>query len=252
MTRREFITYSSLLLGSNSVADSFSLNDLQVTNYSTQVAQIVSWFKKQRLPKIIVNDSKLQIAIYKLSLPFFEVSNRDVNWEIYIVNENNINAYTLGGGLICVDINLIKECKNETELVSVIAHEVGHVHYKHAERRLTKNDIFKQLNINSLGKLNVKILGKSYKRIWEHEADAFILKAFIKMDYNIKKASSFFKKLEKLHPDSSNVNDCIFSTHPQHKNRISKLEAIASTYTQLEYKSEESKEFKYLKNWSKS
>lgn len=55
-----------------------------------------------------------------------------------------------------------------------------------------------------------------------------------------------------IYPSSSNFNECIYSTHPQHKDRVNKLDSIASTYTQFDYKTEDSEAFRYLKKWSQS
>ncbi len=265
MQRRDFFALLGTSFAGSLYGNSFSLEDINKMHalentfkkiskisYSEKVDFVVNYYMKYKLPQMLVKNDVIQNAIRQISLPLFKVSNRILNWKIFIVDTKVENAYTCGGGLIFIEKNLIKLCQNETQLASVIAHEIGHVHYKHAERRYIQNDLFKSLDLNNINKFNFTLLNKSYSRIWEHEADAFIIKSFLETNYSIAHASSFFKRLQKKYPGSTNINTCVFSTHPQHKNRINKLEAIASTFSQFSYKKEDSKDFKYLKEWSMS
>jgi predicted Zn-dependent protease len=254
MNRRNFLFISSLL-SLNAYAGSFSLDQIRgVSNASNgkKIKSNVYWFIKQRLPKIIVKDNLLQDYILKIATPIFKTSSLTLDWKIFIVSENQINAYTLGGGLVLVDIDLIKMCKTETELASVIAHEVGHIHNKHAERRFLTNRIYNQFKVKRFKNTDIDLLYKSYKRTAEHEADAFIIKAFLKTNYSINHASDFFVKLKNIYPSNKNINHCLHSTHPLTEERIEKLNKIASTFTQVNYKKVNSKEFQYLKQRIKS
>lgn len=47
------------------------------------------------------------------------------------LNSNEVNAFACPGGLVLVSKGLIRLCKNEDELASVVAHEIGHVAGEH-------------------------------------------------------------------------------------------------------------------------
>jgi predicted Zn-dependent protease len=56
------------------------------------------------------------------------------NFHFFAVREDTINAFALPGGFIGVNYGLILATKNESELASVLAHEVAHVTQKHIAR----------------------------------------------------------------------------------------------------------------------
>lgn len=255
MNRRDFISLSLFLTGSNSFADSFSLKQMQKVSRNTNKENVkdrVNQFINYALPKIIVKNTNVQKSIKTFCEPLFETSNRAVNWKVFIVNKGGL-ACTYGAGLILINIDLIKLCDNETQLASVLAHEIGHIHHKHLEKKITMNQIYNYFDVKNFKNSDINLLSKSFSRMAEREADAYIIKAFLKTGYSIDQASAFFHKLEKVYPENGiSIDQCLRSTHPQHKDRINKLDKIVSTYTQIQIRSLESEEFKYLKNWSGS
>ncbi|MES2206031.1 MAG: M48 family metalloprotease [Pseudomonadota bacterium] len=52
------------------------------------------------------------------------------------VNDNAINAFALPGGMIGVNIGLIRRVDSESELASVLAHEISHVTQRHVVRMM--------------------------------------------------------------------------------------------------------------------
>ncbi|MFN4330083.1 MAG: M48 family metallopeptidase [Limnobacter sp.] len=57
------------------------------------------------------------------------------NFEFFLVTDKSINAFAMPGGYIGVHTGLIATARNESELASVLAHEVGHVTQRHIARR---------------------------------------------------------------------------------------------------------------------
>ena len=54
--------------------------------------------------------------------------------ELFAIRDNAINAFALPGGFIGVYTGLILLAQNESELASVLAHEIGHVTQHHIAR----------------------------------------------------------------------------------------------------------------------
>lgn len=79
----------------------------------------------------------LQVA----GLQFFD-------YRFYIVDSNQFNAFAAPSGLIFFYTKLIESMNSEDELVSVLAHEIGHVVKRHLASRMKKG---KAINIASLG-----------------------------------------------------------------------------------------------------
>ncbi len=61
-------------------------------------------------------------------------------WRITVfgVRDPQINAFTLPGGYVGVNSGLLVSAQNESELASVLAHEIGHVVQRHIARGMTQ------------------------------------------------------------------------------------------------------------------
>lgn len=62
----------------------------------------------------------------------------DVNYrfEFFIISNKELNAFAFFGGHIAIHSGLITTAKTESELASVIAHEISHVTQRHLARKL--------------------------------------------------------------------------------------------------------------------
>ena len=59
-----------------------------------------------------------------------------INFEFFVMQDPSFNAFALPGGFICVYTTTILTAQNESELASVIGHEIGHVQQRHIARSL--------------------------------------------------------------------------------------------------------------------
>jgi beta-barrel assembly-enhancing protease len=60
------------------------------------------------------------------------------DFEFFAVNDQQINAFALPGGFVGVNTGLILLCQSESELASVLAHEISHVTQHHIARSVAK------------------------------------------------------------------------------------------------------------------
>lgn len=60
----------------------------------------------------------------------------DQNFQFFVVRDKQINAFALPGGFIGINMGLILESRNESELGGVMAHEIAHVTQKHIARQI--------------------------------------------------------------------------------------------------------------------
>ncbi len=205
-----------------------------------------------------ITNRQIQSAMDSIATPLWAASTRKLEWNIVLTDSPQVNACTPGGGLIIIYFGLLAQCKKEEELASAIAHEIGHIQHKHAIRRMMTQVVQKEMGIdpNSPEQLNkmsmeslmenaVKIIHRSFKRVNEYQADAFIIHAFLKAGYSPAKASLLFHRLNEIFP-KANPNYCIFDTHPLNAQRIQRLEALAATYGN-KGRSENSEAFNQLK-----
>lgn len=59
--------------------------------------------------------------------------------DLFLVRDGTLNAFALPGGFIGVHSGLIVAAQSESELASVIAHEIGHVTQRHIARMLARD-----------------------------------------------------------------------------------------------------------------
>ncbi len=64
---------------------------------------------------------------------------RELVYTFTVVEDKELNAFSLPGGYVFVNDGLIKKTANDDELAGVIAHEVGHVTARHAMKRYEGN-----------------------------------------------------------------------------------------------------------------
>lgn len=61
------------------------------------------------------------------------------DYHFFVVKSDQFNAFAAPGGLVFFYTGLIKTMKTENELVSVLAHEIGHVVSRHIAQRVDKS-----------------------------------------------------------------------------------------------------------------
>ena len=154
------------------------------------------------------------------------------------------NAFALPGGIMVVTDGLVELAKNDTEIVAVLAHELGHVKQRHAFRQSIQSTlsglIFAALtgDVSSMASgLPAALMQMRYSRLHELEADVFALnalqkacippRAFADILYRLQHQSldsgsgkSKIKKTEKPQHDTDNPIGDMLSTHPNTLERI--------------------------------
>ncbi|MCA9040448.1 MAG: M48 family metallopeptidase [Planctomycetaceae bacterium] len=67
-----------------------------------------------------------------------EVVNRpDYDWEFTVVQSEQMNAFALPGGKVCVYEGILPICQDEAGLAVVMSHEVAHVIARHGSERMS-------------------------------------------------------------------------------------------------------------------
>lgn len=154
------------------------------------------------------------------------------------------NAFALPGGIMVVTDGMIALAKNDTEIIAVLAHELGHVKERHAFRQSIQGTLSGLLLAAATGDVSSMASGlpavlvqMRYSRMHELEADGFALKALQKsclpprafadilfrLQNQVPKASGKKSESKKTKESSSDAYDPIsdmLSTHPNTIERI--------------------------------
>ena len=171
-------------------------------------------------------------------------------YRFLLIDDNSINAFAMPGGVIGIHSGLLFTAENESELASVLAHEMAHVSQRHIARMV------EQQGNNSLlmfGTLLAAILAASvsgnhqvaaaaanvgpglaiqnqlaYSRDFEREADRLGMEILLKAGFNPQGMSDFFRRLHQ----STRLNDNnalgFLRTHPMSSERLTESESRAA------------------------
>ena len=139
------------------------------------------------------------------------------DFEFFAIRDNSINAFAMPGGFVGVHTGLISASETESELASVLAHEIAHVTQRHIARMLGQQQ---QMQMPMMVALAAAILlGRSrpdlatgaavaaqagavqsqlaYSRDFEREADRLGLRALEGSGYDPHAMATFFEKMQR-------------------------------------------------------
>ncbi|KAG4184553.1 hypothetical protein ERO13_A09G178700v2 [Gossypium hirsutum] len=152
-----------------------------------------------------------------------------LNWEVLVINEPVVNAMCLPGGKIVVFTGLLKHFRTDSEIATILGHEVAHAVARHIAETITKNLWFGILQlilyqfimpdlVNTMSTLFFRL---PFSRRMELEADYIGLLLLSSAGYDPRTAPKVYEKLGKVAKDST-LQDYL-STHPSGKKRAQLL-----------------------------
>jgi predicted Zn-dependent protease len=177
------------------------------------------------------------------------------DFEFFVMRDHTLNAFALPGGFVGVHTGLISAAETESELASVLAHEIAHVTQRHIARMLGQQQ---QMQLPVLVALAAAVLlGRSrpdlaigaataaqagavqaslaYSRDFEREADRVGLEALETAGFDARAMAAFFERMQR----SMRVGDDgsmpgYLRTHPVTTERIADTQnkAAALPYRQ--------------------
>lgn len=89
---------------------------------------------KVKLPDSPKNDLTAYLSVVGRNLARYS-SRPDLPWTFAVIENDTLNAYSMPGGYVILTSGLLKKMTNEAQLAGVLAHEIGHVVYKHSINR---------------------------------------------------------------------------------------------------------------------
>ncbi len=166
------------------------------------------------------------------------------DFEFFLIRDNQINAFALPGGFIGVNTGLLLSAQGESEVASVIAHEIAHVTQHHIARLITQQ---KQSQLISLATLAVAILAArsnsdvagaatafgqagvvqsqlNFTRGNEQEADRIGLQILERSGYDPHAMPTFFERLQRATRLYEGGAPSYLRTHPLTYERIADVQ----------------------------
>ena len=166
--------------------------------------------------------------------------DKQQKFNFFVVQDNSINAFAMPGGVIGVHTGLILATNSESELASVLGHEIGHVTQRHMARMLAKQktDTFKNIAGIALALLvaraNPELANGAlatasaagvqrqldYTREHEREADRVGLSILDSAGFDVRAMPAFFTTLQRGTRFTEGAAPSFLRTHPLNAERI--------------------------------
>ena len=163
--------------------------------------------------------------------------DRDTEWHVHVIDDpKTVNAFATPGGHLYVYTGLLLTADNESEVVGVLAHEVGHVVRRHSARQLVSQYGLQTIaavalgeNPNMLKQIGAAVVSNgtllAHSRADENEADVCAVRYSAAAGYDPRGIAMFFRKLP---AKSGSLNKVLtyLQTHPATADRIENVNQV--------------------------
>ena len=163
------------------------------------------------------------------------------NWQFNLVQDQQVNAWCMPGGLICVYEGILPVTQDEASLAIVLGHEIAHAVARHSAEQMS-TQMKQQYGVQTLGALasilgvgaNTVAIGQAvaaqglnfanlkYSRNHESEADHIGLIFAALAGYNPQAALTFWQRMASLNQNQNTAE--FLSDHPSDATRIQQIQ----------------------------
>ena len=198
-----------------------------------------------RASRQFLDDAEINDYLNQLGAKLVENSPEpSQDFEFFAINDYAVNAFAMPGGYIGVNAGLLLTTQSESELASVLSHEISHVTQHHLARMIAgqKND-----GLVSLAAIAVAILAArsnpqaaeaaiistqagalqkqlNFTRTYEEEADRIGVQLLQKSGYNTHAMPEFLQRLQKSTRLQDGNAPNYMRTHPITSDRIAEIQ----------------------------
>lgn len=180
---------------------------------------------------------------YEVAATYGESRLAGYSYQFKVVENKEINAFSLPGGRIYVYKGLIDFAKSDDELAGVLAHEIAHASHHHVvaiTKKQSKMDLMVAIVAlaGGLGKMNSRDLANvvygmqavrtarlsSLGQEAEYDADRTAAVYMAKAGYDPRAMIRFFDRLNSYQMETGTVRNLgIFQTHPGTEDRLIRI-----------------------------
>ncbi|MFT6406950.1 MAG: putative Zn-dependent protease [Arenicella sp.] len=222
----------------------------QLPDLGSNAANFLSDYEAEQLGKAFIRQSRYRLPyvsdpelvgyINRLGNRLLDVSDdAGKDYHFYLIDNNAINAFAVPGGHIAMHTAILTKSKSESELASVVAHEISHVTQSHISRKFENSQYDSWLAIGALlaaaasgsaeaaqaalGVSQASIIDRqlTFSRAYETEADSLGIRLLSRAGFDPAAMPIFFKRLlAESRLNESHAPEFIRS-HPLTINRVS-------------------------------
>ncbi|MCA1815524.1 MAG: M48 family metallopeptidase [Acidobacteria bacterium] len=231
-------------------------DDIQLGQQAAQQAE-------QQLP--IMNDRELEDYVNRIGQklvaaipPRFQ--HPEFHYYFRVVNQKEINAFSLPGGPSFVNRGMIEAARNEGEVAGVMAHEISHAALRHATAQATETQKYQIGSV--LGQIAGAVIGGpagavigagsqigfgagalKYSRKYETQADVLGAEIMSRAGYDPRDLANMFRTIEQQ--GGSGAPEWM-SSHPNPGNRYACINQMAQVFRVAPGVGENAREFQMI------
>jgi len=213
-------------------------------------------------------DYETEVFVNKLLNKIKEVNKFKKDIKISVIRDDNPNAFVFTENRMIISSGLIEKAPDYVSLLAVLAHEVGHLHYFHLEKRENSLEQLSKLNLltniaaitggilandpqilagSIAGKANINNFYLSFSREQEREADLFSIETLQKLKLPSNSVKELLKILEQNALSKGYDEEYQkFSTHPIFRERYQMIDNNALN-EKFNYDEKTQNDFNFIK-----
>ena len=222
-----------------------------------------AFMREVRSRLTVVDDPQVEQYVQSLGYRLAAASgSHGPGFTFFVIEDGSVNAFAAPGGFIGVNSGLVLATRTESELASVLAHEIAHVTQRHIAQAIADADrtnlpvlagivasiLIGTRNADAGQAMAAAVIGSTaqrqinFTRRNEMEADRVGIRMLAGAGFDPRDMAGFFEKLQNASRYSQRPPEFL-STHPVTTDRIAEARDRAE---RLPYKQHESSESYYL------
>ena len=201
----------------------------------------------------IIDDPVIAEYVNRVGQNLVRNSDAKVPFTIKVIDSDEVNAFALPGGYVYVHTGLLATVESESELASVLGHEIGHIVARHGLKNFKRAQKYQfivglvNLGVGAIGgegasarvgqtisQLLAAGIFTKHSRDAEREADFLGLHTMYAAGYDPRGMISMFEKLERLSRRNPDLLGFVFRTHPPASERIRNTQAEITDHLALD------------------
>jgi predicted Zn-dependent protease len=165
--------------------------------------------------------------------------DRNLDWQFFVVNAPEVNAFAVPGGYIYVNRGLIDRTQRLDQLAGVLGHEIAHVTRRHSVQQMEKAQganigvtlacVLTNICTNQAVAAGIEVGGSAvfakFSRDDEADADAEGVKNVVRAGIDPRGIPDMFRILLDERQRSPSSVSSWFATHPLEEDRIRETQA---------------------------
>lgn len=174
----------------------------------------------------LIEDDEVVSYVNEIGQELASLAGRDeFDYEFYVVEEDDLNAFALPGGKVFVNAGAILSTETEAELAGLIAHELAHAVLSHGFQMMTSGNLTANvLQLVPYGGYVTNLAVLRYSRGMERQADRLGTQLLANSHYA---ADGLHRLMITLHEEGDRRGRFDWlSTHPDTPERIRNLDRL--------------------------